>query len=190
MNPLKRTFNYYLSFPSFKELNLIHLAITLKNERKFLLWTGFEMYLKTKDPIRQHLINQISIFPECWLRKNWTQSVSPACGVHTRVGVAFLHLIFRAKKTDYFPMKFQRPVAPVCLQWQWSGENPHTFSKKLLKPTSLPKQLLPLIANSPELSLLLSPNPLLPFSLKSNQAFDFSPHWFTTPTLVNPKVHS
>lgn len=34
MNQLKRTFNYYLPLKSFKELSLIHLAITLENESK------------------------------------------------------------------------------------------------------------------------------------------------------------
>lgn len=70
-----------LSLPSLEELDLFYIAIKFQNERETFAKNGFETYLKTKEPIKEHFINQISELPSgCCPSKKWTQNANPPCG--------------------------------------------------------------------------------------------------------------
>lgn len=112
--PIKENFQLLSLSPVIQRTPLNSCSNHIWEWKKLLLWTGFEMRLKRKDPIRQHLINQISkLSPECSLPENWTQSVNLTCGKYDFTWTCCSCTLFCTdRKTDYFPMKHQRSCSP------------------------------------------------------------------------------
>lgn len=70
INPLKRSSSYYLSFQLFKELHLIHFAVTLKNKRETFTMSRLRNVLEGKG-FNQTVPNPtLKIPPECFQERN------------------------------------------------------------------------------------------------------------------------
>lgn len=71
INPLKRTFSCYLSFQWFRELHLIHLAVTFKNKRETFTMSQLRNVLEGMG-FNQTVPNlTLKLPPECFLERNW-----------------------------------------------------------------------------------------------------------------------
>lgn len=88
------------------------------------------MYLKTKDPIRQHLINQISkLPPECCLRTEPKVSILLEESANPCGYVVLVPYSVGVRRLTIFLGSFKSLAAPLCLQWQWSRGRPWAWIK-------------------------------------------------------------
>lgn len=76
INPLKRSSSDYLSFQLFKELHLIHFAVTFKYKRETFTMSQLRNVLEGKG-FNQIVPNPtLKLPPECFLERNWASETS------------------------------------------------------------------------------------------------------------------